>query len=119
MDITDLMIGDLVEDPNFGYVTVVGIGFCEGVPTVELMIDQSTCTAVAATQIKPILLTKEMFKKNGIMIGAGESVKGYNLLASKNGYFWIEDHCLIKFKYVHEFQHILKSCDISITFELK
>lgn len=118
MDITDLMIGDPVEDPDFGYVTVVGIGFCEGVPTVEVMIDQSTRTEVPATQIKPISLTKEMFEKNGIMIGAGESVKGYNLMASKNGYFWIEDHCLIKFKYLHEFLHILKSCGISMTFRI-
>ena len=87
-----------------------------------------------AEEYKSIPLTSEILEKNGFPFDEEETKKvkgyykdyedwklfkfplgsGFNIEYNSNrGYYYITDHCFLKFKYVHEFQHILKLCGIN------
>ena len=57
-------------------------------------------------EIRPIPLTAEILEKNGLT--KMEAFKGYNLMRLTSGFYSVEDHCLIEFKYVHQLQHLLR-----------
>lgn len=54
----------------------------------------------------PIPLTEEILEKNGLT--KMEAFNGYNLMRLTSGFYSVEDHCLIEFKYVHQLQHLLR-----------
>ena len=133
MKAEELMIGDWVQFP-FGFERVQEIGFVQGHGYCASFAASATLFPVEVDKIEPILLTTEILESNGFPLDEEETKKiksyyenyenwklfkfplgsgfyiEYNI--NKNA-FWITDHGWIKFKYVHEFQHVLKLCGIN------
>ena len=79
--------------------------------------------------IKPIPLTRAILEKNGFRWlsteenygSSGRSVsrysfplgQGFNIEEWDDNTFLLTDHCFMRFRYVHEFQHVLRMCYIS------
>ena len=88
-------------------------------------------TYIKQEELEPIPITPEILEKNGFEHNQKETelmqdIFGDNIMLFNfplgNGFYieWnseknvgrITDHCFIKFKYVHELQHVLKMCGI-------
>ena len=88
--------------------------------------------------VLPILLTDEILEKNGFTLNKEETngdiqevykhyTKFFNFPLGSGFYiehdtvdniFWISDHWHMRFKYVHEFQQVLRLCRIEKEIEL-
>ena len=108
MEVTDIMIGDYVEDIDFGIGEVISINFEGGEYTITLnLIGDVTkpYSHVSPEGIKPILLTPEILVKNGF------STNGLDvaLFDRKGGDDFVG---AANIQYVHELQHAIKLCEI-------
>lgn len=137
MNATDLMLGDYVqiEDYEGKLFTdfICDIGY---VPQWnELGVRTCKCGDewLREFEITPLLLTPEILEKNGFHFNREETdstiqnvyrhyTEIFNFPLGSDFYieydtidnvFWITDHTFIKFKCVHEFQHVLKLCGIT------
>lgn len=129
MKAIDLMLGDLVKYAGH-YIKVANItkkkiGY-------HIKPNEHSMHYVRICEIEPILLTSEILEKMGFPFDEEETNSGiqsvytnytkfYKFPLGKGFYiehdtvtgnFWISDHCWIQFKYIHEFQHVLRMCGI-------
>ena len=130
----ELMIGDWVDrfdtPPHY---KVVSIGDSTDITISQSgKADDETKRICWEDKLTPIPLTSEILEKNGFPFSEVETnsdlqnvyrhyTKFYNFPLGKGFYieydtvdniFYITDHWWIRFKYVHEFQHVLKLCKI-------
>ena len=134
MKATDLMIGDWVDvyhelpDGSCFYkpLQVTGIHHNDGICFGDNIIESPWYDPEEFEAIKPIQLTKEILLKNGFEEFCGGCIikelddnEMPTLYTWENNYIYVVDeystnkYTYIKdCKYVHEFQHELKSCDI-------
>ena len=131
MNAIDLMIGDWVcvqhngNGPHHGRVTSL---LPSGAVEVELL---NGGTALCSS-VRQIPLTSKILKKNGFKFNEEETnstiqsvyrhyIKFFDFPLGTGFYIeydtvenvaWITDHYWIKFRYVHEFQHVLRLCGI-------
>lgn len=136
MNATDLMLGDYiqVEDDEGKLITdfICDIGY---VPQWNEL-GVRTCNGgeewLRESEIIPLPFTSEILEKNGFPFNRDETdstiqnvyshyTEFFNFPLGSGFYieydtvdnvFWITDHVFIRFRYVHEFQHILKLCGI-------
>lgn len=138
MNVTDLMLGDYIQikDNEDNLITdyICDIGY---IPQWnELGVKTCKCGNewLRESEIAPLLLTPEILEKNGFSLNKEETdstiqnvyrhyTEFFNFPLGKGFYieydtidniFWITDHAFIKFKYVHEFQHTLKLCGVTL-----
>lgn len=136
MNATDLMLGDyiLVKTDDNTFITdfVCDIGYVS--QWNELGVKTCKCSEwLRESEISPIPLTEDILKHSGFPFNKKETessiqqvfkhyTKFFDFPLGQGFYiehdiednvFWISDHCWFTFKYVHEFQHILKLCRIN------
>ena len=125
MEVTDIMIGDYVEDIDFGIGEVISINFEGGEYTITLnLIGDVTkpYSHVSPEGIKPIPLTKKILEKNGFKrFGTAyllETDRSFWLdnTSSPTDYkdnYWIRlNKKGVNIKYLHQLQHAIKLCEI-------
>lgn len=119
LKVTELMIGDYIMFDGTPYIIeeISSKGWVH-IIDIKNKVRVALSTDYILNFIEGIPLTKAILEKNNISEGWGEPFKGYNLMVLTNGYYSIEDHCLIEFKYVHELQNVLKVCGIKKEIEL-
>ena len=117
MDVRDIMIGDYVEDPDYGICKVVAINLTMGERTLSLEIvgditEPFVC--VDPKGVNPIKLTEQILKKLGFVkkIDWDEWVHYDSfpfidfILRTEEDYLIIDCMCpYIKIEYLHELQH--------------
>lgn len=125
MNREDVMIGDWVYNSLHKPVRVDAAPYNYNMKKVNFAYhDIEECT--------PIPLTSDILEKNGFPLNREETdstiqymyrhyTEFFNFPLGRGFYieydtvenvFWITDHAFIKFKCVHEFQHVLKLCGI-------
>lgn len=137
MNAKELMIGDLVVytgDVEYNDPIII-----EGMDIATDSCITSDRDDVGFEGVQPIPLTSEILENNGFPFNEVETnssiqsvykhyTKFYDFPLGKGFYieydtvdniFYITDHCWIRFKYVHEFQHVLKLCGINKDIKLK
>lgn len=133
MDVRDIMIGDYVEDPDYGVCKVVAINLSMGGYALSLEIvgditEPFVC--VDPKGVNPIPLTFDILKKNEFKFHRGETgmygvttAPYYQLKNSPKIWcdgnpfsVWFEEP--VDIKYVHELQHLLRFCRIKKEIEL-
>jgi len=128
MNAEELMLGDYVSYDNSVY-KVLSV---DKVQDVNIYNDTDGYHYRPASEMAPIPLTPEVLEKNGFPFNEVETnsdiqdvyshyTKFYDFPLGKGFYieydtvdniFYITDHWWVRFKYVHEFQHILRLCNI-------
>lgn len=136
MNATNLMLGDyiLVKTDDNAFITdfVCDIGYVS--QWNELGVKTCKCGEwLRESEISPIPLTEDILERSGFPFNKKETesfiqqvfehyTKFFDFPLGQGFYiehdiednvFWISDHCWFTFKYVHEFQHILKLCRIN------
>ena len=125
MEVTDIMIGDYVEDIDFGIGEVISINFEGGEYTITLnLIGDVTkpYSHVSPEGIKPIPLAKKILEK----IGFKKFGTAYLLETDRS--FWLDNSSSptdykdsywirmnekgVNIKYLHQLQHAIKLCEI-------
>lgn len=113
MDVKDLMVGDWVEfEGEFRQINTI--------PSDEEVTFEGTIEKYAS-DCNPIPLTSEILEKNGFervfdyygMHWHNDILQFFDIYGDNERGFIIEDHALIRCKYVHEFQHLLKLCGVT------
>lgn len=137
MNATDLMLGDYIqiEDEIGNLITdyICDIGYIPQWNDLGVRTCKCGNEWLRESEIIPLLLTPEILEKNGFSLNREETdstiqnvyrhyTEFFNFPLGSGFYieydtvdnvFWITDHAFIKFKYVHEFQHVLKLCGIN------
>ena len=120
MKVTDLMLGDWIED-GYKKSQVTSIT-CDGIV-------ETTAAISNIEVVDPIPLTEDILVKNGwdfrdrqYAIECKEDKLGIvELSRDKDGYYWSinwDEYQIIRIHYVHELQHILRMCGIEKEIEL-
>ena len=137
MNATDLMLGDYVqiEDEEGNLITdyICDIGYVPQWNEIGIRTCKCGEEWLRESEITPILLTPEVLEKNGFPLNREETdstiqnvyrhyTEFFNFPLGSGFYieydtvdnvFWITDHVFISFKYIHEFQHVLKLCRVN------
>ena len=137
MNATDLMIGDYIQVKDNE-----GNSAAEFICDIEYIIQWKaygvrTCNCGGKwrneSEIEPIPLTRDIIERVGFPFNDNEThsaiqdiyahrMEFFDFPLGSGFYiehdtvdntFWITDHAFIRFKYVHEFQHVLKLCGIN------
>lgn len=142
MELSELMLGDyvLVETDTNTFITdqVCSIDYVPQWNEIGIKTLQCGESWLRASEVSPILLTRGMLEQNGFPFNKEETEgsiqdvyehyteffdfprgQGFYIEHdTEDNVYWISDHCWMRFKHVHEFQHVLRMCHITKDFKL-